>query len=270
MELCCVIYVVLLIIFLYILFVYLFVFSSDVLYFFFCFFFYICCVFIFFFFFFKQKTAYDMRISDWSSDVCSSDLSASQPSGRAFCPRRRGTQHLDARRPGGRRVIRANAALPAYRSPCPCRRAIAWRRHHRAGHGQGQDRYGQVVGLRARRPAVRRHRSDRCAVPLLARSSRRRSPRPSPLLVRDAAGRRLWRLRRPLSPGREPAPVREAGCFAHARRKFLDLADVEGRSEERRVGKGCVSQCRSRWSPDHHKKNNKTTNDRPRKNTKQH
>src|SRR3546814_13057534 len=29
-----------------------------------------------FFFFFKQKTAYEMRISDWSSDVCSSDLRA--------------------------------------------------------------------------------------------------------------------------------------------------------------------------------------------------
>src|SRR3546814_15157721 len=29
-----------------------------------------------FFFFFKQKTAYEMRISDWSSDVCSSDLKA--------------------------------------------------------------------------------------------------------------------------------------------------------------------------------------------------
>src|SRR3546814_2797917 len=29
---------------------------------------------IIFFFFFKQKTAYEMRISDWSSDVCSSDL----------------------------------------------------------------------------------------------------------------------------------------------------------------------------------------------------
>src|SRR3546814_5315738 len=27
-----------------------------------------------YFFFFKQKTAYEMRISDWSSDVCSSDL----------------------------------------------------------------------------------------------------------------------------------------------------------------------------------------------------
>src|SRR3546814_8850638 len=33
------------------------------------------------FFFFKQKTAYEMRISDWSSDVCSSDLTRSRPSG---------------------------------------------------------------------------------------------------------------------------------------------------------------------------------------------
>src|SRR3546814_7263555 len=30
-----------------------------------------------FVFFFKQKTAYEMRISDWSSDVCSSDLGCS-------------------------------------------------------------------------------------------------------------------------------------------------------------------------------------------------
>src|SRR3546814_2403952 len=29
---------------------------------------------LFVFFFFKQKTAYEMRMSDWSSDVCSSDL----------------------------------------------------------------------------------------------------------------------------------------------------------------------------------------------------
>src|SRR3546814_14131078 len=37
------------------------------------------------FFFFKQKTAYELRISDWSSDVCSSDLSAGRGrrSGRA-------------------------------------------------------------------------------------------------------------------------------------------------------------------------------------------
>src|SRR3546814_8602260 len=42
------------------------------------------------FFFFKQKTAYELRISDWSSDVCSSDLSTrsaakgKRGSGRAF------------------------------------------------------------------------------------------------------------------------------------------------------------------------------------------
>src|SRR3546814_7274642 len=35
----------------------------------------LCC----FVFFFKQKTAYEMRISDWSSDVCSSDLRSSIP-----------------------------------------------------------------------------------------------------------------------------------------------------------------------------------------------
>src|SRR3546814_9960438 len=33
----------------------------------------VCCICLVFFFF-KQKTAYEMRISDWSSDVCSSDL----------------------------------------------------------------------------------------------------------------------------------------------------------------------------------------------------
>src|SRR3546814_6607190 len=31
------------------------------------------------FFFFKQKTAYEMRISDWSSDVCSSELTSAAP-----------------------------------------------------------------------------------------------------------------------------------------------------------------------------------------------
>src|SRR3546814_15287018 len=33
-----------------------------------------------------------------------------------------------------------------------------------------------------------------------------------------------------------------------------------GRSEERRVGKECVSTCRSRWSPDHEKKNDNSVN----------
>src|SRR3546814_9558253 len=35
-------------------------------------------MFCYLFFFFKQKTAYEMRISDWSSDVCSSDLRQSR------------------------------------------------------------------------------------------------------------------------------------------------------------------------------------------------
>src|SRR3546814_15760117 len=34
------------------------------------------CLCVLMFFFFKQKTAYEMRISDWSSDVCSSDLAS--------------------------------------------------------------------------------------------------------------------------------------------------------------------------------------------------
>src|SRR3546814_1257541 len=38
-----------------------------------------------FFFFFKQKTAYEMRISDWSSDVCSSDLASPRLSEAAAC-----------------------------------------------------------------------------------------------------------------------------------------------------------------------------------------
>src|SRR3546814_9558817 len=70
-------------------------------------FFSLCCVFIlvvcalscsfllffFCFFFFKQNTAYEMRISDWSSDVCSSDLDqhpaapGTDPAGR--CRQRR-------------------------------------------------------------------------------------------------------------------------------------------------------------------------------------
>src|SRR3546814_6840796 len=44
------------------------------------------------FFFFKQKTAYEMRISDWSSDVCSSDLYESPSSTPSTC-RDRGTSH---------------------------------------------------------------------------------------------------------------------------------------------------------------------------------
>ena len=43
---------------------------------FFFFFFFYFFFFFFFFFFFKQKTAYEIVVRDWSSDVCSSDLHA--------------------------------------------------------------------------------------------------------------------------------------------------------------------------------------------------
>src|SRR3546814_9511436 len=68
------------------------------------------------FFFFKQKTAYDMRISDWSSDVCSSDLPEPLPRLRveafervvAFdtAPLRGATPPVQRRLPGLRACLR--------------------------------------------------------------------------------------------------------------------------------------------------------------------
>src|SRR3546814_8695607 len=59
------------------------------------------------FFFFKQKTAYEMRISDWSSDVCSSDLSSAAVA-------RRCREHAEA--PPKRRTRRRNRKAPALRA----------------------------------------------------------------------------------------------------------------------------------------------------------
>src|SRR3546814_13985377 len=47
-----------------------------------------------YFFFFKQKTAYEMRISDWSSDVCSSDLRHTCAQARRCFPQPGLGQHL--------------------------------------------------------------------------------------------------------------------------------------------------------------------------------
>src|SRR3546814_2099959 len=60
------------------------------------------------FFFFKQKTAYEMRISDWSSDVCSSDLAAV-----------------------GFRTERNQRLLPVVQGDCVFRRRIGARRIRR-------------------------------------------------------------------------------------------------------------------------------------------
>src|SRR3546814_5689543 len=69
------------------------------------------------FFFFKQKTAYEMRISDWSSDVCSSDLS-------------HGIEE-----PAACAVPARNSSSAASSSPCPAG-------HSRLGSRMRPDRWG--------------------------------------------------------------------------------------------------------------------------------
>src|SRR3546814_4385098 len=91
------------------------------------------------FFFFKQKTAYEVRISDWSSDVCSSDLPRRGSIG-AVAPQRavvpghgRGRCHPGAaREPPAQRGPRTRTAAARPRS-----RQLALR-----GHGAEQRRQG--------------------------------------------------------------------------------------------------------------------------------
>src|SRR3546814_5357533 len=126
------------------------------------------------FFFFKHKTAYEMRISDWSSDVCSSDLSA-RPSAAASdvfpgAPHRRG-------------AARIKSSLDRWPTPI--------------------------------RPAQSKGKSMTVNI-------------------------RNWQeLKKPSNL--------EIKAGSDGKRKATFVA----RSEERRVGKECVSTCRSRWSPNH-------------------
>src|SRR3546814_14736072 len=87
-------------------------------------------------FFFKQKTAYEMRISDWSSDVCSSDLTPLSP---LYQPRRRlgrgggdgeGAAGTERRHQG---VARALVDEPAGRLQMPELRLSRRRLHPKAG-----------------------------------------------------------------------------------------------------------------------------------------
>src|SRR3546814_9494872 len=89
-------------------------------------------------FFFKQKTAYEMLISDWSSDVCSSDLEAVAVRSAV----REGVDHSFQQRPlrAFRRWIAEIARQSAHGSSLPARDA-AWRRtthpglrHQHTGH----------------------------------------------------------------------------------------------------------------------------------------
>src|SRR3546814_3145368 len=115
-------------------------------------------------FFFKQKTSYEMRISDWSSDVCSSDLIA---------------EHRLARES----------------------------RHDVADDAEGRQDHDVDLGV---------------------------PEEPEQVLEQNrvaAAGR-----------------IEERSAEIAVGEQHGDGA-AEPRSEERRGGKGCVSTCRSRWSP---------------------
>src|SRR3546814_3319616 len=79
-------------------------------------------------FFFKQKTAYEMRISDWSSDVCSSDLEGLWPDAMAKLPASGvGKRQLPAvGQKHSRSASRRNALLSATSTggPAPGQRSI--------------------------------------------------------------------------------------------------------------------------------------------------
>src|SRR3546814_12078515 len=133
-----------------------------------------CC------FFFKQKTAYEMRISDWSSDVCSSDLL------RAVIER--GEQE---------RRATLDRMIPQMELPAEILRLVA------------------------------RYLHDHLMTPRAISLTR--------IIIAESL--------------RDPHFGR-GFCEDHVKH-MNDLAEIfQERSEERRVGKECVSTCRSRWPPD--------------------
>src|SRR3546814_19117778 len=80
--------------------------------------------------FFKQKTAYELRISDWGSDVCSSDLPALRR------PRRSGVGGIEAGRRSRRRGADAGAGIRAGQPLSSTTSAARWRRRQRGGRGE--------------------------------------------------------------------------------------------------------------------------------------
>src|SRR3546814_4257384 len=98
-------------------------------------------------FFFKQKTEYEMRISDWSSDVCSSDLAQIVGPNR----RRRGGWRWRSRRDRDRHWRRGGRVGGDQH-----RRPVVWHDHQRAG------RYDRRLLLR--RHFLRRRRDTESVV----------------------------------------------------------------------------------------------------------
>src|SRR3546814_1328261 len=104
------------------------------------------------FFFFKQKTAYEMLISDWSSDVCSSDLGALPG---------RGGRRGGAR---GTRPLQELGRLPALPSPGPAsgERVVRARDGGVDRRPAGDDEGGAPAGRLRPRPGGGQGRRRRC------------------------------------------------------------------------------------------------------------
>src|SRR3546814_7083594 len=108
-----------------------------------------------FFFFFKQKTAYEMRISDWSSDVCSSDLDfgfviAGDEGGARADLHRAEIAGEEGERVGVGPGFRGNAAF----GPVGAQRksaGIGAPLHRGAADAEGRERGGCLLGSHAER-----------------------------------------------------------------------------------------------------------------------
>src|SRR3546814_2875208 len=102
-------------------------------------------------FFCKQKTAYEMRISDWSSDVCSSDLSVGAPiiiAGAIGAAR--GREAADAARKAFEPavVLRVRSAPVRHREHLDLARDHVDQSEARARRGQAEIDDADAVGLR--------------------------------------------------------------------------------------------------------------------------
>src|SRR3546814_17835197 len=98
-----------------------------------------------FFFFFKQKTAYEMRISDWSSDVCSSDLAVKHV--HHFAVEQAEVADIAGDRLGGDAVVDAveGSGAPALQ-PAVAPAAAADGVHHFGAAHPGRDHLAHDLG----------------------------------------------------------------------------------------------------------------------------
>src|SRR3546814_1623347 len=94
-----------------------------------------------YFFFFKQKTAYEMRISDWSSDVCSSDLGGSKVPNQATSARMAIPAPASSQRLRRRRAV----ALLVWSAASTASRAGVRRKRLEIGRASCRERVCQYV-----------------------------------------------------------------------------------------------------------------------------